>query len=168
MNQKTSGYLALMLILLVNVSLILGCGGADSQSMIAEANDTNIKRVATLYSLYQLRNKLKGPKTEEDLKSFVQSQDPERLRLANIDATNIDELFTSDRDGQAFTIRYGVNTKVRGPSLPVVFETEGVDGKRQVGFTDGAMQEVDSNLYDEMFSGKFDKKAKATQVDERG
>ncbi len=49
-----------------------------------------------------------------------------------------------------------LDTVVRGPSLPVVFEATGVDGIRQIGFCNGAMQEVDSDEYDQLLAGEVD------------
>lgn len=138
--------------------LLTGCNGADADSMIAAANDTNVKRLATLYTYFHIQNKNKGPKNEEQLREFIESQDASRLKRGGIDATKLDELFVSERDGEPFVIRYGVNTYIRGPSLAVVFEATGIDGMRQVGFCNGLMQEVDEEEYDRLMAGKADKK----------
>ena len=37
--------------------LLTGCNGADADSMIAAANDTNVKRLATLYTYFHIQNK---------------------------------------------------------------------------------------------------------------
>ena len=148
-----------MLYLVVACSLFLtaiGCAKNDGKSMIADANDSNVKRLATMYSFFHLRNQFKGPKNEDELREFIEAQDPSRLSLANIDASKMDELFTGERDGEQFTIRYGIDTVIRGPALPVVFETTGVDGKRQVGFCNGSMQEVDADEYDRLMKGGAD------------
>lgn len=137
--------------------LLTGCNGADADSMIAAANDTNVKRLATLYTYFHIQNKNKGPKNEEQLREFIESQDATRLKRGGIDATKLDELFVSERDGEPFVIRYGVNTYIRGPSLAVVFEATGIDGMRQVGFCNGLMQEVDEEEYDRLMAGKADK-----------
>ena len=79
------------------------------------------------------------------------------MQLAGIDVNDVDSLFVGERDNLPLKIRYGLNTRVRGPSMPVVFEDTGVDDLRQVGFTNGSMQEVDAAEYDELFSGKRDK-----------
>ncbi len=124
--------------------------------MIADANDSNVKRLATMYSFFHTLNKFKGPKDEAELRSFIEAQDPKRLSLADIDATKLDELFVSERDGEPFVVRYGVDTIIRGPSLPVIFESLGVDGTRQVGFCNGSMKEVDNEEYDRLLAGKAD------------
>ncbi len=62
----------------------------------------------------------------------------------------------SERDRLPFRIRFGVDTRVRGPALPVVFEQEGRDGRRQVGFTGGATEEVDAATYESLWTGDSD------------
>jgi len=146
-----------LFVLLGTLVAITGCGGADADSMIADANDTNVKRLATLYSYFHLENKNRGPKNEAQLREFIESQDASRLKRGGIDANKMDELFISERDGEPFVIRYRVNTVVFGPPLPVVFEATGIDGMRQVGFCNGLMQEVDEEEYDRLMAGKADK-----------
>ncbi len=141
--------------LLLGVCLIgvIGCGSGDnSASMIADLNSNNAKRLGNLYSLYQINHNFQGPKDEAELKEFIKTISPARLKKGGMDINNIDELFISERDGKPFKIRWGMDTRVRGPSQPVVFEAEGVEGKRQVGFTNSAMQEVDSAEYERLWT----------------
>jgi len=145
-----------LLVAVVLLALLSGCSNKDAKSMIADANDSNVKRLATMYNFFHMKNNFKGPKDEAELRSFIEAQDPNRLSLADIDASKLDELFVSERDGEAFVVRYGIDTVIRGPSLPVVFEAIGVDGSRQVGFCNGAMQEVDSDEYDRLLAGNAD------------
>ena len=147
-----------MCVLLGTSVLLMGCGGADADSMIADANDTNVKRLATLYSFFHIQNKNKGPKNEAQLREFIESQDADRLKRGGIDVSKLDELFVSERDGEPFVIRYQVNTVIRGPSQAVVFESTGIGGMRHVGFCNGSMKEVDDNEYDRLMAGKADKK----------
>lgn len=153
------GQATLCLFLLLAV-LFSGCSTDSAESMIAEANDSNVKRLRTMYSYFHTMNKLKGPKDEAEFRSFIESQDQRRLGLANIDPSKLDELFVSERDGEPFVIRYGVNTVIRGPSKPVIFEATGVDGMRQVGFFNGPMEEVDAEEYERLFAGEADKENK--------
>ena len=138
-------------------AMVSGCGGSkDPKSMIAAANDSNVKRLATMYSFFHLKNNFKGPKDEAEFRGFIESQDPKRLSLADIDASDLENLFVSERDNEPFVIRYGKDTYVRGPSIPVIFEATGSDGMRQVGFCNGVMQEVDAEEYDRLMSGDAD------------
>lgn len=159
MLRQNSNAFPLVVLFCGFVSLTsVGCGGGDdAKSMIAAANDSNVKRVATMYNFFHLKNKFKGPKDEAEFRTFIEAQDPGRLSLADIDASKLDDLFVSERDGQAFVIRYGVDTVIRGPSLPVVFEAEGVEGMRQVGFCNGEMQEVDADEYERLLKGAADR-----------
>lgn len=129
-----------------------GCGGDGAREMIAANNDTNVKRLGTLYGLFHLRNEFRGPRDEAEFRAFIGGQDPARLALAGIDPAALDSVFVSERDRLPFRVRYGMNTRVRGPDLPVVFEESGRDGRRQVGFTGGAVQEVEPAAYDSLWS----------------
>ena len=69
------------------------------------------------------------------------------------DPANLDKAFTSERDGKPFKIRYNVGGG-RGSVDPVVFEQDGVAGKKQVGFTGGKVEEVDDATYKDLWAGK--------------
>ncbi|MEL7498371.1 MAG: hypothetical protein AAFN77_12235 [Planctomycetota bacterium] len=144
------------LLMLACAILFAGCSSSNPEDMIAAANNSNVKRLATLYTFFHQRNKNRGPKDEAEFKDFIAKQDQARLAKANVNFESLEELFVSERDGEPFVIRYKVNTRVRGPSLPVIFEKLGVDGQYQVGFTNGSMQEVDKVEYDQLMSGKSD------------
>ncbi|MFM7206750.1 MAG: hypothetical protein ACKO4T_08785 [Planctomycetaceae bacterium] len=132
---------------------VAGCARQSGSAMIAANNDTNVKRLGTLYGFFHLRNELRGPRDEDEFRAFIRGQDPNRLALAGIAIESLDALFVSERDGQRFRIRYGIDTRVRGPALPVVFEQVGRDGRRQVGFTGGAVEELDTAAADALWAG---------------
>ena len=147
---------------------LFGCRGNSGPAMIAANNDTNLKRLGTLYGFFQLRNDLRGPRDEADFRAFIAAQDASRLALAGISQASVDALFVSERDRLPFRIRYGVDTRVRGPALPVVFEQEGLAGRRQVGFTGGAMEEVDATTYELLWNGDSDRRSDADLPRGRG
>jgi len=122
--------------------------------MLAELNDSNIKRVANVYSMFQFRNDMKGPKDEAALMSYLQGQDEGRLKRIGIDKSKLDELFIGERDQQKFKIRWGVDTRVHAPPDPVVFEAEGVDGVRMVAFAGGDVVEADLEQYEKFWKGE--------------
>jgi hypothetical protein len=144
--------LALMLFML---SILVGCGrGDDPAARIAEMNNSSIRRVANLYNAFQLRKGMKGPKDKTEFTSFIQNEmSPVKLERMQVDKTNIEGLFTSERDEQPFEIRYGVGGGL-GSANAVVFEKEGVDGMRQVAFTNGTVEEMAAAQYDEHLQGK--------------
>jgi hypothetical protein len=147
---------------------LAGCRREAGRAMIAANNDTNVKRLGTLYGFFHLRHELRGPRDEAELREFIAAQDPGRLALAGIEASSLDTLFVSERDGLPFRIRYGVDTRLRGPALPVVFEEAGRDGRRQVGFTGGRVDEVDAAAADALWSGAADAAVPAGSASERG
>lgn len=129
-----------------------GCSSGSVTAQVAAKNDSNIKRLVNLYSGYQLTHSWHGPKDENALRNFVTSHGlPEKnFEMMGIDPKNLDALFKSERDGKSFKIKFGVSGGI-GSVNPVVFETEGVSGKRQVGFTTPIVEETDEARYSELW-----------------
>jgi hypothetical protein len=147
-----NGLVRLPVALLLGLVVIVGCERQGPASQIAAANNSNIRRLGNLYKAYQLRNGNQGPADEAAFKKFLHEMSPTRLERMQIDANNIDGLFVSERDGQPFVIRYKVSGGI-GSVDPVVFEQNGSGGKRQVGFSDGSVEEVDQSRYDQLLQG---------------
>ena len=127
---------------------VLGCG---EQLPGVKFNQTNIRRLRTAYNIYARLNNLEGPKSEEEFKEFLKSDLTAKVRLERIgvDIASVDDIFISERDGKPFRIRYGLKgSKDQG----VIFEEEGIDGKRFVALWDPV--EVDAETYDQYWSGK--------------
>lgn len=151
--SRRSGYLHFLACTLVVCTV--GCGSSDNaDDMLADMNDSNIKRVANAYSMFQFRNEMKGPKDEAALLAYLQGQDEGRLKRVGIDKSKLDELFLSERDKKKFQIRWGINTQVHAPPDPVVFEAEGVDGIRLIAFAGGDVIEVDAAQYEKLWKGE--------------
>ena len=144
--------------------IVAGCGGDGEAQRMAEINSDNVKRLGNLYAFYQTQNGFEGPDDEAQFKEFISGLSERRLEAAGVDPADIDGLFMGERDQQPLKIKYGLDTRVRGPSQAVVFEETGVDGQRRVGFTHSAMEEVDSTKYDELWNQKVD----ANSVEARG
>ena len=135
------------------VGLLSGCtGGVNPENALAQANETNLQRLANLYVAFQTQNNWVGPADEAKFKEFLRTFSPNKLTRIGIDPANTDQLFVSERDGQPFKIRYAVVGSMMGSQEPVVFEAEGVDGKRLVGFTDMSQREVDDAEYETLFA----------------
>jgi len=131
---------------------LVGCTDENAKRL-AEMNTSNIQRVSNLYAGFQNMKSSKGPQSEAEFKEFAKAFDPERLRAMGFDPANVDAAFVSERDGQPFKIRYKVGGG-RGSVAPVTFEAVGKDGKKQVGFTGGKVEEVDEATYQQYWSGK--------------
>ena len=133
---------------------LLGCNRDKTAEQVGEMNKSNIQRVSNMYAAYQNMKSSGGPKDEADLKAWIKEYDPNKLSMMKIDANNLDGLFTSERDGKPFKVRYKVGGG-RGSVSAVVFEQEGVNGKKQVGFTGGRVDEVDDATYNQLWAGKI-------------
>ena len=140
---------------LVIALLSTGCfRSKDPNAALAAANSNNIQRLANLYFTYQMKHSWKGPADEAEFKEFLRSYNPDKLSRIGIDPTAIDDLFISERDEQPFKIRYSVPGSMMGSSEAVIFESEGVGGKRMVGSLDMQQREVESSEYDDLWAGK--------------
>ena len=128
------------------VAVSAGCGsGFDVNSEVQKVNSNNAQRLANLYQHYQRKHQGKGPKDEGKFKSFISEVNPVLLERIGVSAGSVDQLFTSERDGQPFFVRYGLKGNDRGPAVPTVFEEEGVDGKRLVACTQMVTKEVEED-----------------------
>jgi hypothetical protein len=147
-------------LLLLCMIAVIGCGRGgpkDNTKAIANINDSNMKKVMSMYRMYQSLNRFEGPKDEAELKSFLSSDTAEaRMKTLSLDTSNLDQYFTSERDGQKFKIRYGVKGSAVGSDDPIVFEVDGVSGTWQVGFTSHEIRETSSKKeYDQWMDGKY-------------
>jgi len=97
-----------------------------------------------------------GPKDEETFREFVAGVSKKLLERIDVDPTQIDELFISERDGEPLKIRYGIKCGPFDDPQPVVFEQTGDDeGKRIVAWTSSTFEEVEEQArYDELLNSK--------------
>lgn len=127
--------------------------------MFAAATDSNAKRLGTLYAQFQVNNtndRLLGPADKSEFIEFVKTRGESGLQRIGVDKNAIENLFVSERDDQPFKIRWQVQGISRGPAQPVIFESEGRNGKFMVGFTGFIEKEVDQSEYDLLWSGSAD------------
>jgi hypothetical protein len=120
----------------------------------AAVNTCNIERLTNLYSAFQFNDYGPGPKDEAEFRQFIKDvMGPTHLKLMQIDPDNIDAVFISERDHQPFQVKYGVDS---GPGAinAVVFEAQGVSGKRQVGFNGGTVKDVGEVEYQSLWDAK--------------
>jgi hypothetical protein len=137
---------------------LAGCSGDQTANQVAAMNTSNIQRVSNIYAAFQNYKGNRGPKDEAEFKGFIKDFDPNKLKMMGIDPNNLDGLFTSERDGKTFKVRYNVGGG-RGSVDAVTFEQEGKDGKKQVGFTGGKVEDVDDATYQQLWSGKGEHQA---------
>jgi hypothetical protein len=142
-------------------ALIAGCSSDQSQKQIAAMNTSNMQRLCSMYAAHQNGVGGRGPNDEAEFKTFIKTYNPNSLSAMGIDVGDLDKLFTSERDGKPFKIRYKIGGG-RGSVAPVIFEQDGVNGRKQVGFTGGkgpgggpAFEEVDDTQYKALLEGKM-------------
>jgi len=131
---------------------VSGCS-RDYSGAVAAINGNNIQRLANFYADYQAGRTGQGPKSEADLKRFIESQSPETLQRMGLDPNNRDSVWTSERDHKPLKVRYGVDSPF-GAVAAIVFEQDGVAGKRQVGFNNTKVEEADESRYKELWEGR--------------
>lgn len=146
----------LMITLLALTPVLFGCGKGHVASVVGDANKTKLQRVKNCYLLYQGRM-LKAAENKEELVDFIKtnSKIDKNLNLMGVDRNTFEENFVSDRDGAEYFIRYGTFVRDRAPEEPLVFETVGVEGKKQVIWSSGRVDEYEGKEYDKLKSGKF-------------
>jgi hypothetical protein len=132
---------------------LAGCSRDKTASDVAAMNASNIQRLANIYAAHQNYKNGRGPNDEAEFRAFIKDFDPTKLTMMKIDPGNLDAVFTSERDGKPFKIRYKVGGG-RGSVDAVVFEQTGKDGTKQVGFTGGKVENADDALYAQLWSGK--------------
>lgn len=122
---------------------VSGCGGPTKPP------ETQSGRMQAVVSLYGMARTVQGraPADQERFKSFIVEKGAKTLERVKV--TSADELLTSERDGQPFVVIYGKPPAGINPDV-LVFEQTGVDGKRQVGFGMGHVQEVDEAKFKEL------------------
>lgn len=111
-----------------------GCGTPSPEqeikSIIKSINDSNGKRLANFYSMYQQRHEFKGPPDEAAFKKFIVAVSPKQLEAMGVSAGDVDKLFVSERDGQPFDVRYAASRPPgTGGHQAVVFEAKGAGGR---------------------------------------
>ena len=137
-------------------ALVVGCGGQNPDNMFAERFDSKIKKLAVLYSTYQARNNWTGPADDAEFKTYIDGISEKRLSRLEIEKSDIASIFTSERDGQPYRIRWAIVGGNGVPPKPILFETDGANGSYMVGFTNGTSQEFSKEDYDKLWSGEGD------------
>ncbi len=135
---------------------VTGCGKGEVANLVAEANKTKIQRAMNSYLLYQSRIHKAAP-SKEELIEFIKTNPniDKNLAFMGIDRDTFEENLISDRDGAEYFFRWGTFIKRPGTNEPLVFETVGVDGKYQVIWSDGEVEEYEGKECEDLKSGKF-------------
>lgn len=151
----------ILFLLVLSLCWVVGCGSTRDADFVKASNDTNLKKIGNLYRLYASRLGYHGPKSKEEFKNFLSTNDQivENLKLMGVDRDKLDEYFISENDGKEFRFRWGVfvNPDVERSKEPLVFETDGKNGVRLVMLSNEKILEVtDEKKYQAMLKGNVD------------
>ena len=152
----------------VTVGLVTGCQPSPRQQVrdaYRREFRENGRRLVAFYAMFMGSptkpvsgpNGFEGPKDEAELKKFIAASSSEALEDMGIKSAEAPELFTSERDGQPFRVRYGI----RGPmttTYAVLCEAQGVNGRVKVFKSDGSSLEVAADEAEAYMAGKHDLK----------
>lgn len=128
------------------ISASAGCGGGKA----APSGGGNLAMLNSLLINFANTHPGQLPKDEAELRAFIATKGDAWLMKAGVaDAAS---LLTSSRDGQPFEIVYS-GTDPRSVRGVIAYEQTGVDGKRHVGFRDGAVREVDEQEFARLTRG---------------
>lgn len=137
-------------------SLLLGCGSEEARLLkeVKDLNETSVMKMRACFEMYASRNGRKYPESREELVAFLTSgQVDANLERIGVDPAAIDDIFTSQRDGQPLKVRYGIQYNPNKPQ-PIAFETTGVEGVRLV--SADVLIEVDNDQdYEKLWEGEY-------------
>jgi hypothetical protein len=133
--------------------LIIASGCSRESGQIHALNTSNTQRLGNFYAAFQTSHGWQGPKDEAELKTYILAQPADLLKNMGIDPDKRDEIWTSERDHKPLKVRWGVQSTF-GALAAVVFEQEGVGGKRQVAFNNTKVEDADESRYKELWEGR--------------
>ncbi|MGI8981149.1 MAG: hypothetical protein ACR2FY_18130 [Pirellulaceae bacterium] len=139
------------LMLLALVAGCLGCGTPGESNR--EREDSGLKPLAIFYGRFVPQHQGKPPKDEAEFKAYLKEpQNAEELK-ETFNIADIEAMFISSRDKKPYIVIYGP-TSGEGPAgAPVVaYEQIGLEGKRFVASTMGAVEEVDEARFKQMLA----------------
>lgn len=121
-------------------SLLVGCNAASRE--LKKKETSHVRAITALYA--RAASTLgHNPANEQEFKSVVANAN---INLKAFGAESIDELFLSEHDGKPLVVLYGPAPKGVAPGV-VVYEQEGVNGVREVGFKIGQVEEADAERF---------------------
>lgn len=136
--------LAAVVVLLTGLVPLNGCGGGQTAARGQVLSPLKALLAMNSQATSQLGRR---PANEAELKEFVAKSGGKLLEAYKI--SDVNSLFISPRDNQPYVVVYGARPADMAAGV-VAYEQAGVDGKRQVGFELGYIEEVDDAKFKEM------------------
>lgn len=120
-----------------------GCGDKPvPQAPVAKS----LQALSVFFGRYIQTHRGMTPPNEAEFKKFIKGLSAEELASHEVTVGGIDELFVSPRDKKAYGFAFGLKGVAPGANgeMPtVIWETEGVNGKRMISDAVGKITEVD-------------------------
>jgi hypothetical protein len=129
------------------VAVWLGCPGLGCSRQAPADPEAKVRltKVLRLYQVYVEKNK-KGPPSEETLRDFGRKLSAKE-RDEYLIGDDLDNIFTSPRDGQKYVIQYNLKLDPGGKTRAVAWEATGKGGKRFVALSMGYVEEYDDKTF---------------------
>jgi hypothetical protein len=124
----------------------VGCGGSSSGTT-GGPQASNLRSIGSAYQLF-LKQHRRLPANEDQFREYVELVAAEDLKAKNL---TVDQLMTSERDGQPYVVVCSDNPPPDG-SVLAAYEQVGVEGRRYVADTAGNVTEVDGASFRELVS----------------
>ncbi len=131
----------------VLISAHVGCGVGGGGAP-PPGGQLKIENVAKWYQTYKAFNNGKSPSNEQAFLAFIAAKIKERGEALP------DDLLVSPVDGKKYVVNYGKQTSPSMDKNVVVYESEGYNGKKWVGFENAYGREVDDNELKALLAGK--------------
>ncbi len=137
-------------LLILGIALTLfGCGPKSETHRAQE--ESGLKPLAIFYGRFVPQHQGRPPQNEAEFKAYLKEPANAEELLGIHKVADIDALFISSRDKKPYIVIYGP-TSGEGPAgAPVVaYEQDGLNGKRFVASSMGAVEEVDAVRFQKM------------------
>ncbi len=150
-NRRAAIFALLGVAIALELMAASGCGGGSAATGDADRSRAAMRMVGIEYGRYLGANGGQPPADEAALRTFIEQQ---ISRTPDYGVKSVDELLGASRDGQPLKIVVG--KKVAPPDSPdmpwAAYEQTGVDGKRLVVNTRGAVTELPADEVERMIS----------------
>ena len=113
------------------------------------ARERESSHLRSLISVFNFATAKLGhrPANEAEFKSFISAN--ARPMIDSLHLADVNELFVSERDGQPFVVLYGTAPNGAARDL-IAYEQTGVASVRLVGYSLGAIAEVDERQFSQL------------------
>jgi len=129
------------------VAIVSAAGCSKGPTKATPLTGSNLAKVAQIYNMYTQKQNSTSLTNEQQLITFAKSLSPEGMKSLGVDVTQVEQYFTSPRDGKPYRIVFKLATTDPANPPVVAYEQVGVGGKREVGFLTGKVEEVDETRF---------------------